>query len=103
MLSEQNTEDSVSAESVDPSEGEEGLETKVQSAVKIKKQLLRGSSEKVIFSNKFRKNAGKTWNTSNIKQSFFPLDRSKPGETYLATKTEFEVQILFFRWLEMAV
>ena len=56
--SEQNTENSFSSESIDPSEDEEGVETKVQSAGKMKKQLLRGSSEKVIFSNKFRRNAG---------------------------------------------
>ena len=49
---------SGSSESVGPSEEQRGQETGQLPPGKIKKQLLRGSSEKIIISNKLKKSAG---------------------------------------------
>ena len=89
MKSDQNNPDNFpSTESIEELDSKE--------TVKLKKQLLRGSSEKIMMTNKFKKNAG---------DNFFPNDyykvtllthlRSKPRQTELETKVEFEVKILF--------
>ena len=51
MKSDQNNPDNfASTESIEELDSKE--------SVKLKKQLLRGSSEKIMITNKFKKNAG---------------------------------------------